>query len=175
MNKKRSARNINWFVIGLLSLIVLSVGAYFWVTTLMTSAQTYRSPLANTPPTPGRTLGSSVTRRLVVVLIDALRYDTSTNSAVMPFLNELRLQSASARMHSQPPSFSAPAWTTILTGAWPDINDSQPFNPPDVYSARTFTQDDLFAAEYGRLRLRVVQGNARQQWPGCRFLHSRGR
>jgi hypothetical protein len=146
MNKKRSARNINWFVIGLLSLIVFSVGAYFWVTTLMTSAQVYRSPLANTPPTPGRTLGSFVTRRLVVVLIDALRYDTSTNSAVMPFLNELRLQSASARMHSQPPSFSAPAWTTILTGAWPDINDSQPFNPPDVYSARTFTQDDLFAA-----------------------------
>ena len=49
-------------------------------------------------------------------------------------------------MHSQPPSFSAPGWTTILTGAWPYINDSQLFNPPDAYNARPFTQDDIFEA-----------------------------
>lgn len=146
MKAPRRSKKINWFALGLIGLALLAVGAYFWVTNLMDSAQTYRSPLANTPPTPGPELGTPVTRRLVVVLIDALRYDTSTNSSVMPFLNELRLQSASASMHSQPPSFSAPAWTTILTGAWPDINDSQLFNPPDEFSARTFTQDDLFAA-----------------------------
>ncbi|HEY5270318.1 MAG TPA: alkaline phosphatase family protein, partial [Anaerolineales bacterium] len=29
---------------------------------------------------------------------------------------------------------------------WPDINDSQLFNPPDEFSARAFTQDDIFAA-----------------------------
>ena len=146
MKKQRNARKINWFVLGLIGLALAAVSAYFWVTNLMDSAQSYRSPLANTPSTPGQALGAPVTRRVVVVLMDALRYDTSTNSAVMPFLNELRAQSASATMHSQPPSFSAPGWTTILTGAWPDINDSQLFNPPDEFSARAFTQDDLFAA-----------------------------
>ncbi|MCX6100025.1 MAG: alkaline phosphatase family protein, partial [Candidatus Bipolaricaulota bacterium] len=146
MKQHRSVRKINWFVLGLIGLALLTVGAYFWVTTLMNSAQSYRSPLANTPPSPGQALGAPVTRRVVVVLIDALRYDTSTKPAVMPFLNELRSQGASATMHSQPPSFSAPGWTTVLTGAWPDINDSQLFNPPDEFSARAFTQDDIFAA-----------------------------
>jgi hypothetical protein len=146
MNKQHNLRKINWLIIGLLGLVLVAVVAYFWVTALMDSAQSYRSPLGNTPPTPGQTLGAPITRRVVVVLIDALRYDTSTKSTVMPFLNELRTQSASATMHSQPPSFSAPGWTTILTGAWPDINDSQLFNPPDEFSARAFTQDNLFAA-----------------------------
>jgi hypothetical protein len=146
MKIRRSARRINWFVLGLIGLALLAVGAFFWVINLMGSGQSYRSPLANTPPTPGQALGTPVTRRVVVVLIDALRYDTSTKSAVMPFLNELRAQGASATMHSQPPSFSAPGWTIILTGAWQDINDSQLFNPPDEFSARAFTQDDIFAA-----------------------------
>jgi hypothetical protein len=146
MKQKRSARKINWFVLGLICLPLLAVGAYFWGTNLMDSGQSYRSPLANMPPTPSQALGAPVTRRLVVVLVDALRYDTSINSTAMPFLNELRTQGASATMHSQPPSFSAPGWTTILTGAWPDINDSQLFNPPDAFSARAFTQDNLFAA-----------------------------
>jgi hypothetical protein len=146
MKPHRSTRKVNWFTFGLIGLALLAVGAYFWVTNLMGSAQSYRSPLANTPPVPGQALGTPLTRRLVVVLIDALRYDTSINSSVMPFLNELRAQGASASMHSQPPSFSAPGWTTILTGAWPDINDSQLFNPPDEFSARAFTQDDIFTA-----------------------------
>jgi hypothetical protein len=146
MKQQRSARKINWFVLGLIGLALLAIGAYFWATILMDSTPSYRSPLANTPPTPGQALGVPVTHRVVVVLIDALRYDTSTNSNVMPFLNNLRARGASAAMHSQPPSFSAPGWTTILTGAWPDINDSQLFNPPDEFSVRTFTQDNLFAA-----------------------------
>jgi len=139
-------KSINWFLIGIPGLFILAIVAYFWATTLMSSAQSYRSPLANDPPTPGDQLGTPLTRRVVVVLIDALRYDTSTNSTVMPFLNELRAQGATATMHSQPPSFSAPGWTTILSGGWPDINDSQLFNPPDQFSARTFTQDSIFAA-----------------------------
>jgi hypothetical protein len=139
-------KSINWFVTGIVSLLIVAVGAYFWVTNLMSSAQSYRSPLANDPPAPGEPLGQPLTRRVVVVLIDALRYDTSNNSTVMPFLNELRAHAATATMHSRPPSFSAPGWTTILTGGWPDINDSQLFNPPDEFSARPFTQDNIFVA-----------------------------
>jgi hypothetical protein len=136
----------HWFLVALVGLIVVIIGAYLLTTRLMDSAQSYRSPLANKPPVPGQSLGEPITHRVVILLIDALRLDTSTNSTVMPTLDLLRSQGASATMHSQPPSFSAPAWTTILTGAWPDINDSQPFNPPDEYSARPFTQDDIFAA-----------------------------
>jgi hypothetical protein len=146
MQKKRTKRKINWFVVGLVSLPLLVIGIYYWATNLINSAESYRSPLIKDPPALGQALGSPLTRKLVVVLIDALRYDTSTNVYVMPFLNGLRSQGASAVMHSQPPSFSAPGWATILTGAWPEINDGQLFNPPDEFSVRTFTQDDIFAA-----------------------------
>jgi hypothetical protein len=146
MKLPRSARKINWFTLGIIGLVLLPIGAYIWATKLMDSAQAYRSPLQNTPLPPSQTLGTPITKRVVIVIIDALRYDTSTNSNVMPFLNKLRLGSAFATMHSQPPSYSVPGWTTILTGAWPDINDSQPFNPTDGSSARTFTQDGIFAA-----------------------------
>jgi hypothetical protein len=146
MKQHRSMRKINWLIVGLFGLTLLAVGVFFWVTNLMDSAQAYRSPFMIKPPVPGQALGAPITRRVVIVLIDALRYDTSINSTVMPFLNKLRTKGASAIMHSLPPSFSAPGWTTILTGAWPEINDSQIFNPPDVLSARAFTQDDIFAA-----------------------------
>ncbi len=146
MKPNKMTRTINWIIPGTIGLIMLAIGAAFWAFKLMDSAQTYRSPLEHTPPTPGESLGKPLTNQMVIVLIDALRYDTSTNSTVMPFLNNLRAQGASAIMHSQPPSFSAPGWATILTGSWPTINDAQLFNPPDVTSARAFTQDDIFAA-----------------------------
>ncbi len=139
-------KTYRWIILGILGLPLLAVGAFFWATNLMTDAQAYRSPLAGKPPAPGEALGSPLTRRVVIVLIDALRYDTALEPEVMPFLNDLRTQAATAAMHSQPPSFSAPAWNTILTGAWPEINDSQPFNPPDYDHVRPFTQDDIFAA-----------------------------
>jgi hypothetical protein len=143
--KRQLASKNNWVIISVLGLLFAAIGATIWVFFLMDSAQNYRSPLALTPPTPGQMLGRPVTRRIVIVLIDALRYDTSTNASIMPFLNNIRPQSASATMHSQPPSFSAPGWATILTGAWPYINDGQLFNPPDLKSARPFSQDDIFA------------------------------
>jgi hypothetical protein len=148
LKQTRINRKINWFAFGLIGLVFIAVGAYFWVTDLMDSAQAYRSPIAKSAPVPGQLLGVPITRRMVIVLIDALRFDTSANSTVMPFLNELRDKGASAIIHSRPPSFSAPGWTTLLTGAWPDINDSQPFNPPDESSARPFSQDDIFAAAH---------------------------
>jgi len=113
---------------------------------MMDSMFTYRSPLVENPPAAGAELDQPLTRKVIIVIVDALRYDTSLNTAVMPLLNDLRMQGASAVMHSRPPSFSAPSWTTILTGAWPDINDGQPLNPPDEFNIRTFTQDDIFAA-----------------------------
>ena len=135
-----------WLLLGILALLIVAVGAYFWTAGLMDSMLEYRSPLKDNPPAPGEAIGQSMTRKVVFVLIDALREDTSRKTDVMPFLNELRSQGAQATMHSRPPSFSNPAWTALLTGAWPDINDGQPLNPPDISHVRTFTQDDIFAA-----------------------------
>ncbi len=146
MRLRRPTKKINWFLLGLILLPLSAVGAYFWATGIMAAVENYRSPLAQSDLAPGEALGAPLTRRVVIVLVDALRYDTSLDTSVMPALDELRTEGASARMTSRPPSFSAPGWTTILTGAWPDINDSQPMNPPDEFSVRAFTQDDLFAA-----------------------------
>jgi hypothetical protein len=146
--KRRRDKSINWFLFGIIALPVIAVGAYFWATGMIGSLMAYRSPLSQNPPTPGEALGVPMTRKVVIVLMDALRLDTSENAAVMPFLNELRAQGASATMTSRPPSFSAPGWGTLLTGAWPDLNDTQVFNPPDEYTARAFTQDDIFAAAH---------------------------
>jgi hypothetical protein len=139
-------RPINWIAIGILGCLAVAVGAYFWATDLMGSGFAYRSPLADSAPQPGDPTGAPITRKLVIVLVDALRLDTSLDTQTMPFMNELREQGAYASMHSRPPSFSAPGWNTILSGAWPEINDAQIFNPSDFENVRTFTQDDLFAA-----------------------------
>lgn len=134
-------------LIGCVVLLIVALTAYFWSNALMDSLMNYSSPLAQNPPVAEQQwTGEALTRRVVIVLIDALREDTSLDVEVMPYLNELRTDAAVATMHSQAPSYSAPGWTTILTGAWPDINDSQPANPPDNNSVRTFTQDDIFAA-----------------------------
>src|SRR4030065_541414 len=134
-------------LVGILICLVVIGVSYFWATALMDSMYAYRSPLQNSPPIPGEPIGKPNTRSLVVVLIDALRYDTSTKPEVMPFLNQLRTGGASAMMHSRPPSYSEPAYTVLLTGAWPEISDGPIINL-DYADIPTFTQDDIFSASY---------------------------
>lgn len=143
---KRRHTPINWFILSIAGLPLVVIISLFWASSTISALLAYRSPISTTPPSPGEILGKPITHKVVVVLIDALRYDTSIDPEVMPFLNELRRESAMAIMESRPPSFSAPGWATILTGAWPDLNDSQVFNPPDSSSVRVFTQDDIFSA-----------------------------
>ena len=127
--------------------IALAVVAYFWVTGMIASNYAFRSPIKDTPPAAGAALGKASTQRVVIVLIDALRYDTSINESTMPTLNKLRSQGAQAMMHSQTPSYSEPGYTTILTGAWPWVNDGPAFNL-DYAEIPTWTQDNLFSAAH---------------------------
>jgi len=137
--------------IGILTAVILCLAlagsAYFWVTGLMDSLFAYRSPLHASPPTPGEPLGTPVTRRVVFVLVDALREDTSLRPEVMPFLNELRARGAWATMHSRPPSYSMPGYSVLLTGAWPDLSDGPALNL-EYEETPTFTQDDLISAAH---------------------------
>jgi len=50
-------------------------------------------------------------------------------------------------MHSRPPSYSQPGYSTLLVGAWPDLNDGPAFNL-EYEDIPTFTQDDLFTAAH---------------------------
>jgi len=134
-----------WIILAIVLCVVLAVGAYFWATALMDSFYAYRSPLRDTPPSPGEPLGQPLARRVVLVLIDALREDTSQRADVMPFLNELRQQGAWATMHSRPPSYSAPAYSVLLTGGWPDLSDGPALNL-EYEDILTFTQDDVISS-----------------------------
>ncbi len=140
-------KNIRWLLLGVIASLLIAVGAFFWAIGLMDSMFSYRSPLRDNPPAPGAPIGTPLTRRVVFVLIDALRDDTSHKAEIMPYLNELRSQAAWATMHSRPPSFSQPGYTTLLVGAWPDINDGPAVNL-DYASIPTFTQDNLFSAAH---------------------------
>ena len=134
-------------LIGILACLLIAAGAYLWSSRLMDSVYAYRSPLHDAPPAPGEPLGAPLTRRVVFVLIDALREDTSLKPDVMPFLNELRSRSAAATIHSRPPSYSEPAYSTLLTGTWPDLSDGPTINL-DYAEIPTWTQDDLVSAAH---------------------------
>jgi Type I phosphodiesterase / nucleotide pyrophosphatase len=134
-----------WIVLSIIVLVLVAYGSYTWTNALLDSMYAYRSPLAASPPAPSAPLGQPLTSRVVLVMVDALRDDTSRKSDVMPFLNQLRSQAAWATMHSQPPSWSEPGWTTICTGAWPEINDSPPINL-EYDKLWPWTQDSIFSA-----------------------------
>jgi hypothetical protein len=134
-------------VLKVLACLGLAVGAYFWATSLMDTLFAYRSPLKDNPPAAGQPLETALTRRVVFVLVDALRNDTSLKEEIMPFLAELRQQGAWATMHSRPPSYSEPGYAVLLSGAWPDLSDGPPINL-DYEEIPTFTQDDLFSAAH---------------------------
>ncbi len=134
-------------VLGIILLLGIAAGSYFWATGMIDSNYSYRSPLKNNPPAPGETLGEASTQRVVLLLIDALRYDTSLNKDVMPTLNRLRAQGASSEMHSRPPSFSEPGYSSLLTGAWPELSDGPTINLA-YEDIPTWTQDNLFSAAH---------------------------
>jgi hypothetical protein len=130
---------------GLAACVVVAVTAYFWATGLMDSLYAYRSPLRDHTPEPGQALGEPVSGRVVFVLIDGLRLDTSMKTEVMPFLAELRNLGAWGTMKSRPPSYSTPGYSVLFTGAWPQINDGPVMNL-EYEEMPTWTQDNLVSA-----------------------------
>jgi hypothetical protein len=103
----------------------------------------FRSPMKDNPPPPGEAFKPPLTDRVVVILLDGLRVDTAYNSNLMPELGRMRTLGASATMTSRPPSYSEPGYATILTGAWPDINDGPAFNLA-YGEIPTITQETIF-------------------------------
>ncbi len=139
--------NRKLLLLSITACLAIAVVAYFWATGMMDSMYAYRSPLAAQPPAPGAPLDNALTRRVVFVLIDGLRTDTAADPQVMPFLNELRASGAAATAHSGIPSYSAPGYTVLFTGATPEFSDGPPINLAyEEYIP--WTQDHLFATAH---------------------------
>src|SRR4030065_668534 len=144
-------------IVGIFICIAVIGISYFWITGLLGSPYSYKSPLHATPPLAGEPIGNPQTRSLVIVLIDALRFDTSQKAEVMRFLSQLRREGASAVMHSRAPSYSEPGYTVLLTGAWPDLNDGPTMNF-EYADIPTFTQDDIYSAAHRAGLLTSISG-----------------
>ena len=145
MTKNRS------IFIGIIALLIIAGGAYFWANAQMEGLYNYRSLLRDAPPEPAQPFewaeNEPLTERVVFILVDALRNDTAHNTTLMPYLNELRAQGAWATSHSQEPSYSAPGYSTIAIGAWPHLNDGPVFNLA-YEDIPTWTQDNIFSAAH---------------------------
>jgi len=123
------------------ALVSVSGVAYLWVNSLVQSIYGYRTPLKGTPPlTESRT--PPLTSQVVLLVIDGLRYDTSFQ---MPYLNHLRQQGAQARLIFSPPSGTQIAWTGLVSGAQPEINDASLFDQSYQW-IRPIAVDHLFEA-----------------------------
>lgn len=133
------------FILSIAMLLGLAGAGLVMALTMLNSLTYYRSPIHSNPPGPLQPVGNPVNRRTVIVLIDALRLDTSLDRRLMPNLNHLRDTGASAVMHSRPPSFSGPGYSTLFTGAWPFYHDGPVFTQ-EYESLITWTQDNLFSA-----------------------------
>lgn len=139
-------KKTTWVMIGISALLASAAISYLWATAIMDSLYAFRSPFASAPLPGGAPVEARLTRSVVAILVDGLRVDTAANADVMPFLNQLRTQGASAVIHSRPPSYSAPAWSVLMIGAWPELSDGPAMNPTEGESIPAWTQDNVFTA-----------------------------
>ncbi len=158
MTRLRSLpRWLVWIIVGL----IISLVAFFalsgkpLVTPLIEQgfnsiAYDYKSPYLTTPLAPGPAGPRLVPGRVVIVIVDGLREDTSRQD--MPGLNALRERGADLTAVTGEPSFSYPGWTVIGSGAWQEVS-----GVTTNYYSGTVRLDNLFQEAHSRgLRTAVV-------------------
>jgi hypothetical protein len=147
-------------VLSLVILAAVAAGAYRWADALQHSAFTYQSPLsvARIPPVEPM---PAQTQRAVVVIVGGLNYATAY-SAAMPNLGTLLEAGATAPLDSRPPTYPQPAWFTLLTGVWPDLNNA-PALDAGTTARRPLVLDHLFAAAHDAGLRTAIAGLKGQQ------------
>jgi len=103
-------------------LAIIALLSYQWQAKLLASAAAYRSPLAGEYPAPGEALPPQ-SERVVLVIISGLGNELQQQLR-MPVLEQLIQAGAGAISLSSPPSFQQPAWTSLISGAAPGLNDA---------------------------------------------------
>jgi|GEM_PF-1518228 hypothetical protein len=137
-------------IIPALLCLCLGGASFFLANGLIGTAEDYRSPLAESPPT---SLSGQAPRvyepigappgRLVWILVDALSYDTAMDAALMPELARLRGRGAWAMAMADAPTYSQTTWGVLLTGAGPGIADA-PLMNVDPEDLRPMSQENIF-------------------------------
>jgi hypothetical protein len=134
-------RKLLLFVFAILALLCVAAAAFLWADELINSIYAYRSPL-KALPAPTVDTQRPLASQVVLVVIDGLRFDVSFR---MPNLNALRQQGAHAALSAHPPSSAQTAWTAIVSGAGPEINDAPIFDH-SLEWVQPIATDHLFAA-----------------------------
>jgi hypothetical protein len=92
------------------NLPLIAIGSFFWATSMINADMNYRSPLSKDPPIHGPSLGQPLAQKVIIILIDALRYDTAQNESIMPTINALReIGRLEAKLEVKPPVVTASA------------------------------------------------------------------
>jgi hypothetical protein len=131
-------RRYTAFLVRIALLAVVLFGSNLWLVRMRDSILSHRSVLRGQPSLEGPS--SPLVQQVVLLVISGLRYDASVH---MPFLNSLREQGLAAPCRGYFPSHTQTAWTTLLSGAGPEINDAPLLDLP-ADELRFFTVDDLF-------------------------------
>jgi hypothetical protein len=125
-------------LVRLVLLVTIVWGSNLWLVHIRDSIHSFRSVLSGQPSLGQPT--NPLVQQVVMVLIGGLTYDASLE---MPYLNTLRERGLDSPCVGYYPSYSQSAWTTLVSGAGPEMSDAHLVNVP--YEELTFlTVDDLF-------------------------------
>lgn len=111
---------IRWMVLAVVVLACVAVGAasYQLAGRSWNAVVDYESPYLADSPAPADA-AAPIARRTVLVIVDGL---TLEGSRLMSALNTLRSYGTDLELVVPQPSLSYPSWTTILTGAPPEVS-----------------------------------------------------
>jgi len=126
-------------ILSVMVLLIIAPSSYLWAMVLLNSLYRYESPLKGKLPLGQPT--QPLVQQVVMVVVDGLRYDTSLE---MPYLNSLREEGASGVMVGIPSPASQSAWTTLVSGAGPEINGVPFLDPENANEIQPIAVDHLF-------------------------------
>jgi Type I phosphodiesterase / nucleotide pyrophosphatase len=113
------------FAVGIVVCLLLAKGASSLATFSWNQVVDYKSPYVSAPApsdlvSANRAPEPAVAGRVVLIIVDGMRDDVSRSS--MPAVETLRAHGGSFTLTVPQPSLSFPNWTTILTGASPQVS-----------------------------------------------------
>ena len=135
---RKDVRRYGGLLVRIAFLALTIAGSNLWLVQIRDSILGYRSVLRGQPRLGVAT--SPEVQQVVMVVVGGLRYDASLE---MPYLNRLREIGVEAPSRGYFPSNSETAWTTLVSGAGPEINDA-PLLDVAYEEIRLLTVDDLF-------------------------------
>jgi hypothetical protein len=114
---------MTWSVVAAVTLVTIAaIGAFQAGSAgldFMNALEQTRSPLSRAAPTVPEPGTPRLARRVVVVIVDGLRYDRSYG---LPYLEGLRRRGVDAQALSHYPTWSRPNYVSILTGVPPQAS-----------------------------------------------------